>query len=171
MILVQESLDLELRLKRYEILMFQGYFLWIFLRLGTFLELFFKFQGTNYKIGDCGLILKKMRGLSAKCQKKEFPGIILLKKNSWTALARSTVDWRPLPRSGAHRSLSSSHSRAQGHRGRGGGRGVRVREPVKGLIGGRAAARWPGDGGKWRRRSVLREVGVADSGASKGGRG
>jgi hypothetical protein len=36
-----------------------GLFLWIFLRLGTFLELFFEFL-------DCGLISKKRRGLFAK---------------------------------------------------------------------------------------------------------
>jgi hypothetical protein len=145
-----------------------GLFSWIFLRLGTFLELFFKFQGPNCKIRHYGLILKKMRGLSAKCQKKEFPGIILLKKNPWTkstspwtAPARSTVDWQPLPRSGAHRSLGSGHSGAQGHRGWGGGRGVGVGEPIKGLTGGWAAARWSGDGGKRRRQSVLGEVGVA----------
>jgi hypothetical protein len=40
-----------------------------------------------------------------------------------------------------------------------------------GLTGAQAAARWLTDGGKWRWRSVLDGVGVADSGASKGGRG
>jgi hypothetical protein len=85
--------------------------------------------------------------------------------------AGSTMDRRPWPASGARRSSASGHSGAQGHRGRGGGRGVEVGEPIKGLTRGRAAARWPSDGGKLQRRSVLDEVGVADSGASKGGRG
>jgi hypothetical protein len=53
--------------------------------------------------------------------KWDFPGIILLRKNPWTALARSTVDRRPLPRVGAHRSSVSSRSGARELRPRGGG--------------------------------------------------
>jgi hypothetical protein len=77
----------------------------------------------------------------------------------------------PAAMAGLGRSPELGHSGAQGHRGRGGGPGVGVGEPVKGLTGGRAVMRWSGDGGKRRRQSVLGEVGVADSGASKGGRG
>jgi hypothetical protein len=43
-----------------------GLFLWIFLRLRTFLEVFFKFQGPFCEIIDYRLIIEKHKGLSVK---------------------------------------------------------------------------------------------------------
>jgi hypothetical protein len=61
-----------------------GLFLWIFLRLGTLLKLFFKNQGSNCEIMNCGLILEKPRGFFAK-----LPGIvdfriIFVREKLWT---------------------------------------------------------------------------------------
>jgi hypothetical protein len=69
--------------------------LWIFLRLRTFLELFFKFQGPNYEIRDCGLIFEKPRGIFAKLPGIIDFGIIFVRKKMWT---RST-DGGPHPAS------------------------------------------------------------------------
>jgi hypothetical protein len=89
---------------------------------------------------DCGLISKKSRGLSAKCPKLDFLGIVFLKENPWTestspwtAPARSTMDRRPLPRSGARRSSASGRSGARELRPRGGGEEGRVGEPNGGV--------------------------------------
>jgi hypothetical protein len=172
-ILVKESLDLELWLNRYGILKFRAIFV-DFSEARDLFGIIFQFQGPNCKIRDCGLILEKLRGLSAKCQKLQFPGIVFLKENlwtksmsSWTAPARSTMVRRPLPRSGAHRSSASGRSGARELRLRGGGGerwagefndGVAVaREAVERRLTGGGALTRKGDGEgalRAKRRSV-----------------
>jgi hypothetical protein len=74
--------------------------------------------------------------------KWDFPGIILLKKNPWTKSTdwwtmptRSTMDRRPLPRVGAHRSSAFSHSDARELRPRGGAGRGKHGGPDSGLTG------------------------------------
>jgi hypothetical protein len=62
----------------------------------------FQISRPNCKFLDCGLILKKPWGLSAKCPKLDFLRIVVLKENPWT---ESTCPWT----TGApvHRGLAS----------------------------------------------------------------
>jgi hypothetical protein len=104
----------------------------------------FQIHGSDCKFMDCGLILKKSRSLSTKCPKLEFSGIVFLKENPWTESmspwtvpTQSTVDRRPLPRSGACRSSAFGRSGARELRTRGGEEEGRAGE----LNGGVAVAR------------------------------
>jgi hypothetical protein len=71
-VLVKESLNLELRLQRYGEKKFMDLFVISGKWLGVFLEIFLKIRGASCKYVGCGLILEKMRGLSAKCREMGF---------------------------------------------------------------------------------------------------
>ena len=64
-ILAQESLVLELWLKRYEFFKFWSYFV-DFSEARDLFGIIFQIPGFDCKFMHCGLILEKMRGLSAK---------------------------------------------------------------------------------------------------------
>jgi selenophosphate synthetase-related protein len=82
-ILVKESLDLELWLKRYGILKFLA----IFMDLSEAKEIcgiIFQFPGAFCEIIDCGLIIEKHKGLSTKSPGIYIFGIIFVRKKMWT---------------------------------------------------------------------------------------
>jgi hypothetical protein len=68
-ILAQESLDLELWLKRYEFLKFLELFLVDFSEARDLFVNIFQISDPTAKIVDCGLISENPRGLSAKSAK------------------------------------------------------------------------------------------------------
>jgi hypothetical protein len=96
-----------------------------FSEAGDFFVIIFQILGSDCKFMDCGLILKKPRGLGARCLKLDFPEIIFLKENPWTADSASpwwTVDRgrgsasparaaRALELAGAHRRRRGTMSR------------------------------------------------------------
>jgi hypothetical protein len=132
-------------LKRYRILKFRGYFM-NFSEARDLLGIIFQIPESDCKFMDCGLISKKPRGLSTKCPKLDFLGIVFLKENPWTESRvrgphrpRSTVDRRPLPRSGACRSSASGHSAVRELRPRGRGEEGQVGEPNGGVAAAREA--------------------------------
>jgi hypothetical protein len=101
------------------------------------------------------LILEKMRGLSAKCQEMGLSRNYFVEEKPMDQV-HGYVDhpwlgppWTVHGRAArAHQSLASGCNGAQGCQPRGGGWGDWIKEPVKGLTGGRVAARWPGDRGE-----------------------
>jgi hypothetical protein len=66
-VLAKKSLNLKLRLQRYGEKKSTDLFVISGKWLGVFLEIFLKIRGASCKYVGCGLILEKMRGLSAKC--------------------------------------------------------------------------------------------------------
>jgi hypothetical protein len=107
----------------------------------------------SYKYVGYGLILEKMRGLSAKCGEMSFSRNYFVEEKPMDQV-HGSVDhlwlgppWTVCGRAArACQSLASSHSGSQGRQQRGEGRGDGVGEPVKGLSRGRAVARWPDEG-------------------------
>jgi hypothetical protein len=131
-------------------------FLWIFLRLGTLLELFFKNQGSNFQIMDCGLILEKPRGFFAKLSGIIDFGIIFVRKKLWT----QSMGHGPRPASVHGGPPMDGGTELTGARcasvpAKGWERKRGVQGPVFCLTEGRAAARRPGDGGEGGGREEL----------------
>jgi hypothetical protein len=118
-------------------------------------------------------------------RKWDFPGIIFLKKNPWTRStdrwttpARSSMDRRPLPHAGAHRSSASDRPGARELRPMGGGGegwegefndGVAAgREAVEGCLtdGGYSAREGGGEGTVRSKRRSAGGVGVFTEGGA-----
>jgi hypothetical protein len=133
----------------------------------------FQIPRPNCKIMDCGLISKKPRGLNAKCQKLEFPGIIFLKETHGPSPRVRGLRAAPVhggPRSPSRRRLAGERPERCPHawnltaveenvRGDGG-------EPHQLQEGAAEGRTRPGDGGEQLAEEALGGVDVADSEAS-----
>jgi hypothetical protein len=151
--MAKESPNLELRLQRYGEKKFRDLFVIFGKWLGVFLEIFLKIRGASCKYVGCGLILDKMRGQSAKCWEMGFSWNYFVEEKpvdqfQVDRVARSTMDRRPLPHAGAHRSSAFSRSGALELRPRGrGGRGKHG-GPDSGLTGAQKAVEQRHDDGE-----------------------
>jgi hypothetical protein len=122
--------------------------------------LFFKNQGSNSEIMDCGLILEKHRGFFAKLSGIIDFRIIFIRKKSWTTSGLGPWRTGRGRRHRAHRRVArmalwlTDARRWQSKRGRGGD------EPAWDLTRERKAVRSLGDGGRGRRPKCLGEGGA-----------
>jgi hypothetical protein len=152
-ILAQESRDLELWLKRYEFLSFGAIFVDFYEARDLFVNIF-QILGPNCKCLDCGLILEKQRGLSAKCPKLEFPGIIFLKEIR-----------RPSPRARGPRAALAHGGPRSPSQGRLTGDRPEWRPRARNLTA--VEEKWRGDGGephRWQERAAEGRTQPGDGG-------
>jgi hypothetical protein len=126
----------------------------------------FQIPGPNCKIMDCGLILKKSRGLNAKCLKLDFPGIVFLKETR----GPQAVPVHGGPRSPSQRRLAGEQPEQcprawnlTAVEGKGRGDGGEPHRLQEGAAEGRTQS---SDGGEQSAEEALGGVDVTDSEAS-----
>jgi hypothetical protein len=127
----------------------------------------------NCKIMDCKLILKKLRGLNAKCPKLDFPGIVFLKETRGPSPRVRGSRVAPVhggPRSPSRRRLTGERPKRRPRswnltavEGKGRGDGGEPHRLQEGTAEGRTRS---GDSGEQSAEEALSGVDVADSEAS-----
>jgi hypothetical protein len=110
-----------------------------FSKAGDLFVNIFQILGPNCKCLDCGLILEKQMGLSAKCLKLEFTGIIFLKEICG-----------PSPRAHGPRAAPVHGGPRSPSRGRLAGERPKRRPRARNLT--TVEEKWRGDGGEPHRR-------------------